>query len=152
VLVKNFLNNINFKFSVHETQSEGHAQTITKYLTNKNEPITIICLGGDGTLSEIINGIQNFDNVTLGVIPSGSGNDFVTATKIPIDDPISALKFVLTTPARKINFINVNNKKAINIVGFGLDTEVLKFYYKLKGLPNKVRYKLATIVKTLFFK
>jgi diacylglycerol kinase family enzyme len=121
-------------------------------LTSKNQPITIICLGGDGTLSEIVNGIQNFDIVTLGVIPSGSGNDFVTATKIPSDDPINALKFALTAQSRKINFINVNNKRAINVVGFGLDTEVLKFYYKLKVLPNKMRYKLATVIKTLFFK
>ncbi|MDR0675261.1 MAG: YegS/Rv2252/BmrU family lipid kinase [Mycoplasmataceae bacterium] len=152
ILVKEFLHNIDFKYHVHETQSEGHAETITKYLTSKNQPITIICLGGDGTLSEIVNGIQNFDIVTLGVIPSGSGNDFVTATKIPSDDPINALKFALTAQSRKINFINVNNKRAINVVGFGLDTEVLKFYYKLKVLPNKMRYKLATVIKTLFFK
>jgi diacylglycerol kinase family enzyme len=151
-LVKNFLNNINFKFQVHETQSEGHAKVITKYLTSKNEQMTIICLGGDGTLSEIVNGIQNFDNVTLGVIPSGSGNDFVSATKIPVDDPIKALKFALTTQSRKINFMNVNEHRAINITGFGLDTEVLKLYYKMKFLPNRTRYKIATIIKTLFFK
>ncbi|MDR2369079.1 MAG: YegS/Rv2252/BmrU family lipid kinase [Mycoplasmataceae bacterium] len=152
ILVKKFLLNIDFKFQVHETQNEGHAEAITKYLTSKNQPITIICLGGDGTISEIVNGIQNFNIVTLGIIPSGSGNDFVTATKIPTQDPITSLKFALTTIPRKINYINVNDRRAINVVGFGLDTEVLKFYYKLKWSSNRMRYKFATIVKTLFFK
>jgi diacylglycerol kinase family enzyme len=143
-LIQNFLASINFKYSLHTTQNERHAEIITKYLTSKNENITIICLGGDGTLSEIVNGIQNFDRITLGIVPSGSGNDFVLGTKIPQNDPIAALKFALTAQPRKINFIDVNNRRAINVVGFGLDTDVLRFYYKLRFFPNKMRYKIAT--------
>jgi diacylglycerol kinase family enzyme len=146
------LNDINFKYVLHETQGEHHAEIISKTLTSQTEHVTIICIGGDGTLSEIVNGIQNFNNVTLGIIPSGSGNDFALSTNIPIGDPIKALKFLLTTKSRKVNFININNRRAINAVGFGLDTDVLKFYYKLKLFSNNVRYKLATVIKTLFFK
>ena len=33
-------------------------------------------VGGDGTINEVLNGITDFDRVRLGVIPTGSGNDF----------------------------------------------------------------------------
>jgi diacylglycerol kinase family enzyme len=146
------LKSIDFAYELHETKSEGHAETIARFLTSKTNQITIICLGGDGTLAEIVNGINRFENVSLTCVPCGSGNDFALATKIPLHDPIAAMKFIITSPARPINFININGKRCINVCGFGLDTEVLKFYYKMKFLPNKLRYKIATIVKTLFFK
>jgi diacylglycerol kinase family enzyme len=136
---------------VHETQSEGHAKEIVNNLTHDTIEKTIISVGGDGTLCEVINGIDKFTNLTISLIPCGSGNDFVSATRIPTN-PIKAIKFILNQRPRKINYINVNNNRAINVVGFGLDTEVLKFYYKLKIFTPKFRYKFATLVKTLFFK
>jgi diacylglycerol kinase family enzyme len=152
MLIREFLKNIDFKYELHETKSEGHAEVITRFLTSKTNQITIICLGGDGTLSEVVNGIEHFENVTLGCVPCGSGNDFALATKIPLHDPIAAIKFIITNTSRQINFIDINGKRCINVCGFGLDTEVLKLYYKMKGIPNKMRYNLATIIKTLFFK
>jgi diacylglycerol kinase family enzyme len=146
------LKSIDFAYELHETKSEGHAETIARFLTSKTNPMTIICLGGDGTLAEIVNGISRFENVALACVPCGSGNDFALATKIPLHDPIAAMKFIITSPSRPINFIDINGKRCINVCGFGLDTEVLKLYYKIKFLPNKMRYKIATIIKTLFFK
>jgi diacylglycerol kinase family enzyme len=93
---------------LHETASEGHAEEITRYLTKQIEPITILVIGGDGTLNEVLNGIVNFEIVTIGLIPLGSGNDFAAATKIPLNNPIEAAKFALTTSSKKINFINAN--------------------------------------------
>ena len=39
-------------------------------------PIYLLVVGGDGTINEVLNGITDFDRVRLGVIPTGSGNDF----------------------------------------------------------------------------
>lgn len=41
------------------------------------EEIYIYAVGGDGTINEVANGICGFDNAALGVMPAGSGNDFV---------------------------------------------------------------------------
>ncbi len=38
--------------------------------------IYLLVVGGDGTINEVLNGITDFDRVRLGVIPTGSGNDF----------------------------------------------------------------------------
>ena len=41
------------------------------------EQVVIFACGGDGTIHEVANGIVGNDNAVLGVIPAGSGNDFV---------------------------------------------------------------------------
>lgn len=59
----------------------------------------IIAIGGDGTLNEVLNGILTAseeldvlekDRIRLGVIPAGTGNDFIKTIKSPIT--LSALK------------------------------------------------------------
>ena len=42
----------------------------------------IIAMGGDGTVNEVANGLLG-SNATLGVIPGGTGNDFVRMLGIP---------------------------------------------------------------------
>lgn len=42
----------------------------------------ILLSGGDGTLSVAVNGIMNFNKTYLGLIPVGSGNDFVHSNSI----------------------------------------------------------------------
>ena len=39
-------------------------------------PARFIACGGDGTLSEILNGTIGCENAEIGVVPIGSGNDF----------------------------------------------------------------------------
>ena len=43
----------------------------------------ILVLGGDGTINEVLNGIQNFEKTKFGIIPTGSGNDFARGLGIP---------------------------------------------------------------------
>lgn len=78
------------------TERMGHAtelvrQICTEYTGIKN----IIVLGGDGTVNEVVNGIDRFDEVLLGYIPSGSSNDLARSLNIP-KDPITALSHILT--------------------------------------------------------
>lgn len=53
--------------------------------TGGDEEIILIVFGGDGTLNEVINGINSFKNLKFGYIPSGSGNDFARAMNIKFD-------------------------------------------------------------------
>ncbi|MBE5960750.1 MAG: diacylglycerol kinase family lipid kinase [Lachnospiraceae bacterium] len=55
---------------------------------------TIVVVGGDGTLNEVINGIPDFNHVILGYIPTGSGNDFSRGVGIS-RDPLKALHAIL---------------------------------------------------------
>ena len=59
----------------------------TKRLTNVSEGAErfLIVLGGDGTLNEAIQGMQHFEQVRLGYIPTGSSNDLARDLKIGHD-------------------------------------------------------------------
>jgi diacylglycerol kinase (ATP) len=46
----------------------------------------VVAAGGDGTLNEVLNGLaDHFGRVTLGVLPAGTGNDFVRSIGVPAD-------------------------------------------------------------------
>ena len=45
----------------------------------------IVVLGGDGTLHEVLNGLVDPSVCTLGLIPSGTGNDFATCIGLTQD-------------------------------------------------------------------
>lgn len=57
-------------------------------------PLSIIVIGGDGTVNEVLQGISDPSNLILGYIPAGSGNDLARDLKIP-GNPLDALHFIL---------------------------------------------------------
>ena len=73
------------KYVAHTTRYQGHATKLAEKISSMkgDDPIYLIVVGGDGTLNEVLNGITDFDRVRLGVIPTGSGNDFGRNLKLP---------------------------------------------------------------------
>ena len=68
------------------TKAKGEASEITYNAEKSGEYDAIVCCGGDGTLSEVINGVVRSGGETpVGYIPAGSTNDFAISTKIPTD-------------------------------------------------------------------
>ncbi|MCA9369007.1 diacylglycerol kinase family lipid kinase [Candidatus Woesebacteria bacterium] len=49
----------------------------------------VVAVGGDGTINEVINGLANSE-VTLGVLPTGTGNVFAKAVGIPVWAPFTS--------------------------------------------------------------
>ena len=72
------------EYQAFPTDSETAATEIAHKLTeNVNERISIVVVGGDGSINNVLCGIQDFSKVSLGLIPSGSGNDFARGMGIP---------------------------------------------------------------------
>ena len=92
------LNKRTLPYSVHFTKYQQHAVKLVRQLTDNDKRHTIIVLGGDGTLNEVINGICHFELVTLGYIPTGSSNDFARALCLPTN-PTKALEMILNAPS-----------------------------------------------------
>ncbi|MFC2155407.1 diacylglycerol/lipid kinase family protein [Acidobacteriota bacterium] len=107
----------------------------------------IIGVGGDGTLNEITNGYFLDDSnravnedASLGIVPSGTGSDFIRFLKIPRDfkKSVALIKNSQTRKidVGKISFKNANRENRgqyfINIADFGLGAEVIK---KVSALP-----------------
>ena len=81
-------------FDVYFTKYQKHAEKLAAEITSDGDEHTLVVLGGDGTINEVVNGIRNLSAVTLGYIPSGSGNDFTRSLKLPCN-PKKALQNVL---------------------------------------------------------
>lgn len=134
------------EYRFHLTTNKGHAKELTKILISRGAT-DIIVVGGDGTLHEVINGFSNFDNVNLGLIPCGTGNDFASAVNIPLD-PEKALNIILDEKPKHVDFMQLGKIRGINIIGTGIDVDVLKRYNNLKK-KNKFNY-TTCLIKTLF--
>lgn len=82
------------EYQVFFTRYQRHATRIVHDLTKDLNAHTLVVLGGDGTINEVLNGIVDFSLVTLGYIPIGSSNDFARDMGLPTD-PLKALEIIL---------------------------------------------------------
>ena len=83
-------------WKVFYTHFPGHCTQIVEQLTRPGgSPVTIVILGGDGTLNEAVNGIKDFSRVSLGYIPLGSSNDFSRGMEQKGADPAQTLHNIL---------------------------------------------------------
>ena len=64
------------RIQTYITKGVSDATTFVKNYCIKNGPARFIAVGGDGTLSEVLNGAVEFEGTEVGVIPVGTGNDF----------------------------------------------------------------------------
>ncbi len=69
---------------------------ITSVAPTEGDPLKLIILGGDGTVNEALQGIEDPSRIVIGYIPTGSSNDFARDLKIP-KDPVQALDRILHT-------------------------------------------------------
>lgn len=88
----------------------GKARKVASYLSSACTPCTAVIVGGDGTVNEFLNGLTTCEGITLGYIPTGSGNDFARGMHLPTK-PEDALEAILAQE----KFRNIN----IGITGSG---------------------------------
>jgi diacylglycerol kinase (ATP) len=110
----------------------------------------IFALGGDGTFQQLANAIGVGQNVVLGVLPAGGGNDLAQALGLPLD-PVLAAKLLLDGEVRLLDAARVrtsdgNERLYLGGGGVGLDAAAAQFaggvYRNLRGRP---RYLLSMI-------
>ena len=128
------------------TKHPLHAIELTKEAIKKGFR-TIIAVGGDGTINEVVNGIiksKKNDLVKLGIIPEGGGNDFARNFGIgsDIDDDI---EIIMRSDTRKIDVGSIENRYFINALGIGFDASVAQYAAGIKFLNGLPRYFMALI-------
>lgn len=131
------------RFRIFETTCEGDgackAQLAVEYGCD-----SVVCIGGDGTLSEVVQALANSEK-TLYFVPGGTGNDFVRALGLP-KDPVQAFCAQLDGEETKIDCGRINRKAFMNIAGSGFDVEVLRKTEELKSVyPGEKAYSKAVL-------
>ena len=92
------LKNRDTEYRFYLTAKERNASFLAKHLLKKVPgEVTIVALGGDGTVNEVLQGIAAagaFERTRLGYIPAGSSNDLARALELP-QDPVEILERIL---------------------------------------------------------
>jgi len=149
-IIKHYFSEFKYVF----TEKPNQATEITREILSEGFDL-IIGIGGDGTLNEIMNGFligdgkrTVNDEASLGIIPSGTGSDFIRFLKIPRDFKKS-IELIKNSKKNKfdvgkITFSGNENenlhKYFINIADFGLGADVVK---NLSHVPESKRGPLS---------
>lgn len=144
-LVEEQLKRRNVKYQTFFTKREGHATALATMISKKYPSSTLIAVGGDGTANEVINGIHNFDTVTMGYIPTGSSNDLARSIGIPAD-PLKALEMILAPKHYLAMNVGISssamNSRCFAVsTGIGYDAAICHeaLHSKLKKTLNKIK-------------
>ncbi|MEH2960282.1 diacylglycerol kinase family protein [Candidatus Merdisoma sp. JLR.KK006] len=93
-IVEGILEQEQVEYRVFFTSYRYHATKLAKEITSQGEKLTLVTVGGDGTVNEVVDGICDFTKITFAYIPTGSSNDFARSLKLP-STPEAALQNVL---------------------------------------------------------
>ena len=108
--------------TVHTTQFNGDAPIYVK--ENAKGYDLIVCIGGDGTLNEVITGLINSgEDIPLGYIPSGSTNDFATSLGLS-KNVMQAARNIIKGKPRPYDIGSFNGRYFSYIASFGAFTKV----------------------------
>ena len=143
--IKAVCNSRNIEFEIYLTQSVGDAEAFVKKTCRKYENSDVTCrfyaCGGDGTVNECVNGIAEFDNHELAVIPIGTGNDFVR--NFGDAEDFFNIESQLDAISTKCDAIKYNGRYCMNVANIGLDCEVVSRTDRIKKnplVPSKLAY------------
>lgn len=149
-----------FKIEVVKTTSAGHARNLASSVDFSTCPDGIICVGGDGIVNEVLNGLLSRDNqkeaisIPIGIIPAGSDNSLVW-TVLGVRDPISAaiaiVKGGLTaTDVFAVEWIQSGViHYGMTVSYFGFVSDVLELSERYQKRYGPLRYFVAGFLKFL---
>lgn len=142
------------KLETAETKRRGHASHLAAGAAHEGFDV-VVCLGGDGTLNEVANGLVG-TRVPLVPLPGGSTNVFARTVGLP-NDPIEATAKVLRSieegaQPRRVSVGRVNGRTFIANAGIGLDAAVVRAVEKRFRLKQKLGDPMFVVLglKTFF--
>ena len=120
-------------FSYCLTQYPWHAAELSRKEAQRGDLVRLIAVGGDGTLLETANGAMGYENAEIGILPCGSGNDYIRS----FGSQKEFFDYTALERAKSIcvDMIGSENVNSLNICSMGLDASVAMNMAKYKDLP-----------------
>lgn len=141
---------LNFEYEIRYSLKKGESITLAKQAVNDgfNE---IIAVGGDGTINEV-GDIVVKNNLKLGIIPAGTGNDYINSLNESCNFSVCMEK-ILKGNTKFIDYGEFLEKSFFNISSVGFDAKVNKYALKIKKfIKSKFAYKIAIVFSLLLHK
>jgi len=140
------------RFSEHAGHSVGLGREAARGAYDR-----ILCLGGDGTPYEVINGLYADGRPArlpeIGQIPAGTGNSFLR--DFGIETPEQALEAIFAGRRRKADLVEFDSQESgrtvrrhsLNIIGVGLIADILRLTNERLKFLGAAGYSLAVLVR-----
>jgi YegS/Rv2252/BmrU family lipid kinase len=148
-------NEVDFELTEKGEDSPKSAKNLAKRAIKEGFERIVVC-GGDGLLNEAINGIMEEkipENFAIGIIPTGSGNNFAKALGIPKDIK-KAFEIIKSEKKILVDVGKVNQKYFINCFSLGFDAKINDLANKIKEnysfLPRSLSYLFAALKEIVF--
>jgi YegS/Rv2252/BmrU family lipid kinase len=149
---------MNFKYNVNAdlviTEKKGQATELSKFYSEKGYKY-IIGVGGDGTFNEIAGPLINNNNIVTGLIPAGTGNDFIQILGFPDRFEESHWDMFFKCNVIAMDAGRCNGMVFLNGMGLGFDAQVATENYTVSGeikSGGKSKYVWQILKTLLFFK
>ena len=144
--IRTILEEKQIPYDMRVTEYKAHAVKLAEELSRQPDCTGLIAVGGDGTFNEVLNGMDLA--VPLGLISSGSGNDFMRVLA-PDKTPEEQLAPILAGQTRTIDYLTVNDKRSLNVAGTGFDVDILIRQEKFKKVLSGSFSYFASLLVTL---
>jgi YegS/Rv2252/BmrU family lipid kinase len=114
--------------SLHHTTERGEATSLARAACDEGLDAVFVA-GGDGTINEVINGLAE-SQVSLGVLPGGTGNVWAKELGLPTRSPLhwlplrDSVRALVPGTTRRIDLGRTNGRYFLQWTGLGLDAEV----------------------------
>lgn len=145
-----------FSCKVVETNGPRHAQALVSSFNFDSCPDGIICVGGDGIVNEVLNGLHSREDeksraIAIGIIPAGSDNSLVW-TVFGISDPVTAALAIIKGHFVRTDVVAIKGMNGSRMylghttfyLGFMSDVLELSAKYQRFG---PLRYLLAGLIR-----
>ena len=137
-------------YEIYETKcvrdATEYVKSVCEAHKDSDEKLRFYACGGDGTLGEVVSGAVGYSFASVGIIPKGTGNDFVRNFKNK--ELFFDIAAQVDGKECAIDVLSCNDMYSINMVNIGFDCEVVKKMVKIKRfplVPSKLAYILGII-------
>jgi diacylglycerol kinase (ATP) len=145
---ENALKEAGVEFDLELTDGPAHAIGLAEQAI-KDGYNPIIAAGGDGTYSEVVNGIANATSndgsIVFGLLPMGSVNDLADNLNLP-RDLNSAAQVIARGQVEIMDLCKVNNRFFDNNAAIGLEPYVTLIQERITFLSGSFRYLIAALI------
>ncbi|KTB49199.1 lipid kinase, YegS/Rv2252/BmrU family [Dehalogenimonas alkenigignens] len=139
--IKRQMDRLGIKYDVVFTERVGHGIELARETAAQHYRY-IVAVGGDGTINEVVNGLLSVpgQQLSLGVVNTGSGSDFVRSLGIP-RNPDRACHHLLSDKRLLVDVgviewggIAAGRRYFVNAAGVGFDAEAVETRRRLPGI------------------
>jgi YegS/Rv2252/BmrU family lipid kinase len=147
--VEGHLRELGFSPKVFLTSGPGEATRIARELVQKGAEL-VAAAGGDGTLNEVAQALVG-TKTALGIIPLGSGNDFLRSLAGEVDFP-KALRRLREGKPTPVDVGEANGRFYLNSLGMGIDGQIAEDFIRWKFLRGELGYLWAALWEVARFR